>query len=80
MSDAEYELTFRFPDQSPSYTHGFECGTINGRMLAGESFEAIIHATNRQTIQDLAEMRGYAVTFSFLNDDWLQLSAEKAHA
>ena len=76
MSDAEYGLILPFFDDSESFTLGFECGSIDGRMIAGENFNATVHSKNKAQIEAGAKMRGYTCTWAFLNDDWLNLSAE----
>lgn len=75
-ANVEYRLVLSFDDQSPSFALGYECGSIDGRMISGESFNTTVHSVNKTQIEAIAKLRDYACEWSFVNDDWLNLSAE----
>ena len=65
MSDEhehEYGLVVSFPDQSASFTNGFEAGRLDQRMHASETpIEECVHTENEEILRRLAEYQGYAV-------------------
>lgn len=49
-----YELVIQFEDQSASFVHGFEAGTIYGRMKERRHvIEETVHATNAEAMLHL---------------------------
>jgi hypothetical protein len=58
----EYGLVVSFPDQSASFTHGFEAGRLDQRMSTSETpIEECVHSDNEEVLRRLAEHQGYAV-------------------
>lgn len=59
IDDAEYGLIVSFPDQSQSFTLGFEAGMIWQRIQSGEvSLEATTRVENRQVLERMAFASG----------------------
>jgi hypothetical protein len=63
-----YELVVSFPDQSPSFAHGFEAGKIYERLSrinVGEgsaaSFVTLILPGNGEVVRRIAEAKGWKV-------------------
>lgn len=57
-----YGLVVSFPDQSESFTLGFEAGRIDQRMGASESpIEECVHTKNEELFRRLADYQGYAM-------------------
>lgn len=66
MSEEEHEHTFglvvSFPDQSASFTNGFEAGRLDQRMKVGETpIEECVHTDNEEIYRRLADYQGYAM-------------------
>lgn len=67
-----YGLVLRFPDQSPSFVHGFEAGKLDARFEAAsiglqtiEPTEVfLIHVANEQIVTDDARRFGLAAIIS----------------
>jgi len=60
--EAVYGLVVSFPDQSASFTNGFEAGRLEQRMSAGETpIESVVHTENEEVLRRLAEWQGYSV-------------------
>lgn len=58
----EYGLVVSFPDQSESFTLGYEGGRIDQRMSVSESpIEECVHSSNEELFRRLAEYQGYAM-------------------
>ncbi len=77
---AEMELLVRFPDQSESFTHGFEAGMYWSLMAhEADGGEFTVHTSNREIIHDMCEHLNYGVSFedteyeewSFMTIWWL---------
>ena len=57
-----YGLVVSFPDQSESFTLGFEGGRMDQRMSASESpIEECVHTSNEELFRRLADYQGYAM-------------------
>ena len=56
-----YGLLVSFPDQSPSFVHGFEAGQLWERMDRGSALEieATTHRENREVIRRMADQCGF---------------------
>lgn len=60
----QHSLIVSFPDQSPSFTLGFEAGMIWARMEAREpAIEATVRAENGPVLRRMATARGYDIAF-----------------
>jgi len=79
MSEAEYSLILAFPDESPSFAHGFEAGLLYQRLLAGETpIEDVAHAENREVVSRMAERCGYECRLEEAEvEGWLTVRLEK---
>jgi hypothetical protein len=60
-----YELLVKFPDQSPSFVHGYEAGQISEKLrdLRAMAVATVVHTANREVLASIAEMRGWSVDF-----------------
>lgn len=76
---AEFGLIVSFPDQSESFTNGFEAGTFDARMGTGESpIEHIAHEANYEVLRRLATRRGYAMNWMSCGDGcWANIKLRK---
>jgi hypothetical protein len=79
MPDASpYALLLAFPDQSPSFTHGFTCGRIWQQMAVGQlhlnfAIEETVLAETRPTIEAMAMAKGWVEEFTDIGDGWLNV-------
>lgn len=75
MSDEpEWSLVFSFPDQSPSFAHGFACGRIWEQMSGGRHLvEGIVPTECQSTIEAMAMARGWIEEITPVNDDWISV-------
>lgn len=74
----EFSLLVKFPDQSPSFTHGFEAGQIWTEFKNGVKAisERIVHAANEQVLRDIAKELHYHIVFEVTEyPDWLRMDA-----
>jgi hypothetical protein len=62
-TEAGYRLLVSFPDQSPSFTYGFEAGCLWTTMRQGGLAEiaATTRVENREVIRRMADHLGYAL-------------------
>lgn len=59
---ARWGLIVAFPDDSPSFTNGYEAGQIGRRMQCAEpSIETTLHTENAEVISNMALHYGYTV-------------------
>lgn len=58
-----WQLLVAFPDESPSFVHGFEAGRIWQRMKVNDEAEiwATTHPENREVIRRMADAEGWSV-------------------
>jgi hypothetical protein len=65
-------------DQSPSFTHGFTCGKLWQRMVAGESpiEETILHNIARE-VGRLATNQAYRADWEQLDEHWAKVTLTK---
>lgn len=68
LQSSGWSLVLAFPDETPSFAHGFEAGRIYERicrMNVGEDAVAeiveITNAENRELVQRMAAVKGWAV-------------------
>ncbi len=62
--DVQYGLIVAFPDQSPSFVHGYEAGQIATEMQNRPSeIEKTVHAENKEILTRIALSQGYSVDF-----------------
>jgi hypothetical protein len=70
ISEGGYSLIVSFPDQSPSFCHGFEAGQLWERMCrfpiglppdGVADIETITRIENREVIRRMADNRGWQV-------------------
>lgn len=74
----EWELAFRFDDQSLSFNHGFVCGQIWQRMKDGESpIEETIAPEIAHEVGRFATNRGYRADWEKLNEHWGKVTLTK---
>lgn len=76
MSDDGYGLVLAFPDQSPSFAHGFTCGRIWQAMteFPGRDVVETVDADVRSTIEAMAMAKGWTEVFDELGDGWLSVT------
>lgn len=60
--DTEYGLIVSFPDQSASFVHGFEAGSLWQKMESGTVAEIAVetHIENREVIARMADHLGWS--------------------
>lgn len=64
MTSYTYGLILPFPDESESFTNGFEAGELWARFRSGDAPEAYTaHTANIDLIRSMAVMHGYITTF-----------------
>ena len=60
--DETWQPVVLFPDESPSFVHGFEAGMIWALMEAGQAvIERTCHEENREVLTRMADRLGYAL-------------------
>lgn len=76
---ATFEPFIKFPDQSESFTLGYEAGIVGIRMESGTSFEMLIHTKNESLIRHMADKYGYIPLIKGHLDfkEWRELTALK---
>lgn len=63
-SDGEYRCLVKFPDQSASFVHGFECGTHWRAMETGAEIERVaVHDENVECLERMCNAAGYEPEF-----------------
>lgn len=74
MSDG-YNLALAFPDQSPSFAHGFTCGRIWQRMAdnPAQDIHEMVLAETRETIEAMAMAKGWTEEFEEVGGGWLSV-------
>lgn len=80
---AGYSLAVSFPDESPSYTHGFEAGGIWQRMKAGRevTITATTHVENREFFRRAAVAEGWSCSIQPTTvEGWDELTLVKEFA
>lgn len=71
--ETEWNLVLAFPDQSPSFAHGFACGRIWEQMTAGRVVEGMVPAEVRETIEAIAMSRGWIEEITPEADGWISV-------
>lgn len=73
----EYALAFRFDDQSPSYTLGFEAGQLSEMLKAKANITRhIVHPDNLPTLHRMAEYYGYSlIVDGTAIEGWCEITA-----
>lgn len=62
MSDSTWNIMVAFPDESASFTNGFEAGIIWALVEAGQqTIERTVHAENTEVLQRIARRMGYEI-------------------
>ncbi len=77
-----YELLIQFEDQSASFVHGFEAGTIYGRMKEKRHvIEETVHTVNADLFAQMAAREGYTIELKSVGDDgeWMTLDAKRIY-
>jgi hypothetical protein len=80
MDDAGYSLVLAFPDESPSFVHGFEAGEIYCLMKQGAleidrgMAEGLpVHEENAPLYHSMANVQEYTVEVGEPTDGWLPM-------
>lgn len=73
----ESKLLISFPDQSESFTNGYEAGQIDTMMsIMKTQICKPVHAENRELYEAMAEAYKYRVEFTETEyPEWLQMNA-----
>jgi hypothetical protein len=67
--DAEYEMVWRFINQSPDFVFGVEAGIINEQMNRREqTITRAVHVEQEEELRNLANSLGYSSHFESLGD------------
>jgi hypothetical protein len=70
-----HNLVFSFPDQSPSFAHGFACGRIWERMTESDKpITQTMLAENRDTIEAMAMAKGWDEKIVILDEHWIEVT------
>jgi len=78
MSDDGWQLVMAFPDQSPSFAHGFACGRVWEQMKSGRSpIDGMLPAECRTTIEAMAMANGWVERIDRVDDDWIRVTLTK---
>ena len=75
----EYSMLFSFPNQSPSFVHGFEAGMLWREMEAGAlTIKRTIHSINLGLVHRMATQSGYSFNSVPTNiDEWTNIELVK---
>lgn len=80
MDDAGYSLVLAFPDESPSFAHGFEAGEIYSLMKQGAleidrgMTEGLpVHEENAALFHSMASVQDYTVETGVASDGWIPM-------
>lgn len=80
MSD-EYGLVLAFPDQSPSFAHGFTCGRIWQQMSENKPvIQETVLAETQTTIEAMAMSKGWTEEVTDIGDGWLTVRLANPNA
>ncbi len=69
---SEWGLVVAFPDESPSFVHGYEAGALAERMKRGDVAEIereTVHAANEEIIRRLCVAYGWDCEFEPCKDE-----------
>lgn len=68
--------TLCFPDQSPSFAHGFACGRVWERLLVpgARTVSAVMPAETRDTIEAMAMALGWIETVDTVDAEWIEVT------
>jgi hypothetical protein len=80
MKEEKYNLIVPFPDQSESFTLGFEAGIIWNRLTSGEvEFNLTVHTSNLPVLRNMAKYHGLLLYDLSTNvDGWIQVEFRKS--
>lgn len=75
IDPADFGCRVPFPDQSPSFVHGFEAGMLWGKMTTGKDpidSDLPYHADNRAVFERMAAAEGYVMEWRPCDglDEW----------
>lgn len=76
MSEGErkWELVLSFPDQSPSFAHGFTCGRIWQQMTENRAvIEHTVREGCKSTIEAMAMAKGWTEELTDIGDGWINV-------
>jgi hypothetical protein len=72
-----YSLVLAFPDQSPNFVHGFDCGRIWQQMSDGKLIiEATMVSEVRATVEAMAMAKGWTEDIKDIGDGWISVRLE----
>ncbi|WP_085025568.1 hypothetical protein [Ensifer aridi] len=79
---AEFRCLVPFPDQSPSFVHGYEAGMVEQQMTSGEQLiggkEGFPkHVANTEVFRRMAAAHGYDVEVESYDDEWAYFTFTK---
>lgn len=72
MIERNWGLLVSFPDQSQSFTHGFEAGLLWQRLRSGHEAEIenlTVHAENEEVMRRMALAEGWSCEFEPCKDE-----------
>ena len=77
-NNKEYGLAYRFEDQSPSYTYGFEAGLIAESMKRKDlAISATVRVENETTLREMAKYHRYSIEIKPTKfEGWMNLQAK----
>lgn len=75
MNDEQHNLVMAFPDQSPSFAHGFTCGRIWQAMTEAPARDVVetVLAETRSTIEAMAMAKGWVEEIEDIGEGWLSV-------
>lgn len=72
----EGDLILEFINDSPSFTQGWECGTIWQRMMNGEDIlNEYVHTANKAMLERISVKLGYQYSIDEVDETWTLMTA-----
>jgi len=77
MSDKQSKLLMPFIDESPAFTHGFECGQVWEQLRYGKKFKHyLFHSSNIEQMHSICEHFKCRYDIIPYNEDWSHLTVD----
>lgn len=74
----EFHCIMEFIDESPSFVHGYECGTISEKLKIGNTLEKyLIHTENSAQIQMICDLYKIKCFITVIDDTWSELTTHE---
>lgn len=70
-----FECVMEFIDESPSFVHGYECGTISQKLQSGSILVGyLMHTENSAQVQMICDLYKIKCFIKVIDETWSELS------